>query len=260
MNHVQDVQAGSVALVTGASRGIGRATAVALARAGVRVALLARDEDEASGQEAVAACRAEGSEALWLAADVGSEAQVKAAFDRLDEHWGRLDILVNNAGVYAKGDVLSTSLEDWERVQRVNVTGAFLCSKYAVPLMQRSGEGSIINVASEAGLVGIPGQVAYNVSKGALIALTRSMAVDLAAQQIRVNCVCPGTTFTPLVEEAVARDAEPEKLLEHLGTIRPAGRLGTADEIAGAIVYFASDHARYATGAVLSIDGGYTAQ
>jgi NAD(P)-dependent dehydrogenase (short-subunit alcohol dehydrogenase family) len=254
MNHVPV----KVALVTGAGKGIGRAAAVGLARLGMRVALLARDE--VSGQEAVAACSAAGSEALWLSADVASEEQLRAAFDRLDEHWGRLDVLVNNAGIYAKGDVLSTTLDDWERLQRVNVTGAFLCSKFAVPLMQRSGGGSIIHVASEAGLVGIPGQLAYNVSKGALIALTRSMAVDLAAEHIRVNCVCPGTTWTPLVEESVSRDADPEKRLEYLGKIRPAGRLGTAEEIAGAILYFAADHARYATGAVLSVDGGYTAQ
>ncbi len=258
MMHVHDGDARPVALVTGAGKGIGRAAAVALAREGFGVALLARDD--VSGQEAVAACEAAGSEALWLAADVASEEQVEAAFARLDERWGRLDVLVNNAGIYAKGDVLSTTLDDWERVQRVNVTGAFLCAKFAVPLMQRAGGGSIINVASEAGLVGIPGQLAYNVSKAALIAMTRSMAVDLAPEEIRVNCVCPGTTLTPLVEASVARDAEPEKLLAHLGNIRPAGRLGTAEEIAGAIAYFAADHARYTTGAVLSVDGGYTAQ
>jgi NAD(P)-dependent dehydrogenase (short-subunit alcohol dehydrogenase family) len=247
-----------VALVTGAGKGIGRAAAVALAREGVQVALLARDE--VSGQEAIAACRAVGSEALWLAADVGSEDEVRAAFGRLEERWGKLDILVNNAGIYAKGDVVSTTLDDWERIQRVNVTGAFLCAKYAVPLMQRAGGGSIVNVASEAGLVGIAGQLAYNVSKGALIALTRSMAVDLAAAGISVNCVCPGTTLTPLVEELLARQDDPQQLLDHLGKIRPAGRLGTPEEIAGAIVYFAADHARYTTGAVLSVDGGYTAQ
>ena len=256
----RDREAGArpVALITGAGKGIGRAAAVALARQGVKVALLARDE--VSGQEAIAACEAVGGEALWLSADVGSEEQVAAAFDRLDEHWGRLDVLVNNAGIYAQGDVVSTSLDDWERLQRVNVTGAFVCAKYAVPLMQRGGGGSIINVASEAGLVGIPGQLAYNVSKAALIAMTRSMAVDLAAEQIRVNCVCPGTTWTPLVEASVASDANPAQRLEHLEKSRPAGRLGTADEIAGAIVYFAADHARYTTGAVLSVDGGYTAQ
>ncbi len=258
MTQAGDVQAGTVALVTGGGKGIGRAAAVALAREGVKVALLSRDE--VSGQEAVAACQAVGGDALWLQADVASEEQVRDAFDRLDARWGRLDVLVNNAGIYAKGDVLSTTLDDWERLQRVNVTGSFLCAKYAVPLMQRTGGGSIINVASEAGLVGIPGQLAYNVSKAALIALTRSLAVDLAADHIRVNCVCPGTTLTPLVEASVARDAEPEKLLAHLGNIRPAGRLGTPDEIAGAIVYFAADHARYTTGAVLSVDGGYTAQ
>ena len=258
MTDVHDVRAGRVALVTGASKGIGRAAAVALAQEGVKVALLARDE--VSGQEAVEACRAVGGEALWLSADVGSEEQVRAAFARIDEHWGRLDILVNNAGIYAQGDVVSTSLEDWERLQRVNVTGAFLCAKYAVPLMQRAGGGSIINVASEAGLVGIPGQLAYNVSKAALIALTRSLAVDLATDQIRANCVCPGTTLTPLVEASVASHANPQQRLEHLEKIRPAARLGTSEEIAGAIVYFAADHAGYTTGAVLSVDGGYTAQ
>ena len=258
MTHGRDVQVGSVALVTGGGKGIGRAAAVALAREGVKVAVLSREE--MSGQEAVAACQAVGGEALWLAADVAAEDEVRAAFDTLEGRWGRLDILVNNAGIYAQGDVVSTTLDDWERLQRVNVTGAFLCAKYAVPLMRRSGGGSIINVASEAGLVGIPGQVAYNVSKAALIALTRSLAVDLAAEHIRVNCVCPGTTLTPLVEASVARDANPEQRLEHLGKIRPAGRLGTPEEIAGAIVYFAADHAGYTTGAVLAVDGGYTAQ
>lgn len=247
-----------VALITGASKGIGRAAAVALARKGVKVALLAREE--ASGQEALAACRSAGGDGLWLSADVASEEQLNAAFDTLEQHWGRLDILVNNAGVYTKGDVRTITLDDWEHVQRVNVTGAFLCAKYAIPLMQNAGGGSIINVSSEAGLVGIPGQVAYNVSKGALIALTRSMAVDLAALSIRVNCVCPGTTLTPLVEDAVSRQAEPEKVLSHLGEIRPAGRLGTPEEIAEAILYFAADNSRYTTGAVLSVDGGYTAQ
>jgi NAD(P)-dependent dehydrogenase (short-subunit alcohol dehydrogenase family) len=258
MTHDGEDRTGSVALVTGAGKGIGRAAAVALARQGARVALLSRDE--VAGREAAAACEAAGGEALWLAADVASEAQVRAAFARLDEHWGRLDVLVNNAGIYAKGDVLTTTLDDWERLQRVNVTGAFLCAKYGVPMMQRSGGGSIVNVASEAGLVGIAGQLAYNVSKAALIAMTRSMAVDLAASEIRVNCVCPGTTLTPLVEASLARDAEPEKLRAHLEHSRPMGRLGTPDEIAGAIAYFAADHARYTTGAVLSVDGGYTAQ
>lgn len=258
MTHGRDVKAGSVALVTGGGKGIGRAAAVALARDGVKVAILSRDE--ASGQEAVAACQAVGGEAIWLGADVASEKEVKAAFEQVEGRWGRLDILVNNAGIYAQGDVVSTTLDDWERLQRVNVTGAFLCAKYAVQLMRPSGRGSIINVSSEAGLVGIPGQVAYNVSKAALIALTRSMAVDLAGEHIRVNCVCPGTTWTPLVEASVAGDANPEQRLEHLQTIRPAGRLGTAEEIAAAIVYFAADHAAYTTGAVLSVDGGYTAQ
>ncbi len=143
---------------------------------------------------------------------------------------------------------------------RINVTGAFLCSKYAAPIMIAQKRGVIVNVASEAGLVGIKGQVAYNVSKGAMIALTRSCAVDLAEYGIRVNSVCPGTTATPLVEAAVNRAPDPAAARRHLEQIRPANRLGTPQEIASAILYLASDEAAYATGAILSIDGGYTAQ
>src|SRR4030067_2349939 len=122
--------------------------------------------------------------------------------------WGRLDVLVNNAGIYYQGDVTETALETWNQVIGVNLTGAYLCTKYAVPEMTRRGGGVIVNVASEAGLVGIKGQVVYNVSKGGLIALTRRVAVDLADRGIRVNCICPGTTDTPLVQEAVNRASD----------------------------------------------------
>ncbi len=188
------------------------------------------------------------------------EADVEAAVARTVERWGRLDVLVNNAGIYARGDVLTTSRERWDEIMAVNVTGAFLCAKYAVPHMIERGGGSIVNVSSEAGLVGIANQTAYNVSKAALIALTRSMALDFAAHNIRVNCVCPGTTLTPLVESAVAREAEPEQALTRLGDVRPLKRLGKPEEIAAAILLLAADEAAYATGAVLAVDGGYTAQ
>jgi NAD(P)-dependent dehydrogenase (short-subunit alcohol dehydrogenase family) len=180
--------------------------------------------------------------------------------DRTVSHYGRLDILVNNAGIYIQGDVQKTSLEDWERILTTNLTGAFLCMKYAVPLMVQNGGGVVVNVASEAGLVGIKGQVAYNVSKAGMIALTRSSAVDLAEKGIRVNSVCPGTTDTPLVQEAVNRAPDPAAARRQLEEVRPLNRLGTPAEIASAILYLASDEAGYATGAVLSIDGGYTAQ
>jgi NAD(P)-dependent dehydrogenase (short-subunit alcohol dehydrogenase family) len=247
-----------VALITGANKGIGRAAALALAREGAKVALIGRDDQE--GAALAENWRREGLAALWLRADVSREAEVEAAVARTVARWGRLDVLVNNAGIYVQGDVLATSRAQWDAIMAVNLTGAFLCAKYAVPPMIKGGGGSIVNVSSEAGLVGIANQVAYNVSKAALIALTRSLALDFAAQNIRANCVCPGTTLTPLVEAAVSRQPQPKQALERLGQVRPAGRLGTPEEIAEAIAYFAADTSRYTTGAVLSVDGGYTAQ
>lgn len=249
---------GLVALVTGASRGIGRAAAEAFAREGAKVALVSNDPER--GQDAARAIAATGGMAQFFAADVASEADVRRTVEAVVAQWGRVDILVNNAGIYLQGDVTQTTLEDWNRIMTTNLTSAFLFTRYAVPEMIRTGGGVIINVASEAGLVGIRGQVVYNVSKAAMIALTRSCAVDHAAQRIRVNCVCPGTTDTPLVQEAVGRASDPAAARRNLEQVRPANRLGTSEEIASAILYLASAEAAYATGAVLSVDGGYTAQ
>jgi len=160
--------------------------------------------------------------------------------------------------VYFQGDALSTPLADWNRLLAVNLTGAFLCSREAVRTMGERG-GVIVNVASEAALAGIRGQVAYNVSKSGMLALTRSMAVD-GAPAIRVNCVCPGTTETPLVLAAIGRSPDPIAARKALEVSRPLGRLGKPQEIARAIVFLADDEVGYATGAILSIDGGYTAQ
>ncbi|MFQ5972017.1 MAG: SDR family NAD(P)-dependent oxidoreductase, partial [Alphaproteobacteria bacterium] len=190
---------GKVAIVTGASLGIGKATSEALAQEGARVVLASRDPE--SGQKAATAITDRGGEVVFASTDVSREEECRALIDRAVGLYGRLDILVNNAGVYLQGDAKSTSQADWNRVLAINLTGAFLCTKYAIPAMVRSGGGVIVNVSSEAGLTGIKGQVAYNVSKGGLVALTRSSAVDLAEWGIRVNCVCPGTTDTPLVRE-----------------------------------------------------------
>jgi NAD(P)-dependent dehydrogenase (short-subunit alcohol dehydrogenase family) len=220
---------GKVTVVTGASMGIGKAAAMAFAQEGANVAIV--DIDQTHGEAATKEVQSNGGEALFVSADVSQAQEVDAMVEKVTDKWGRLDILVNNAGVYVQGDATETSLQDWERILAVNLTGAFLCTQYAIPAMLKNGSGVIVNVASEAGLVGIEGQVAYNVSKGGMIALTRSCAVDFAESGIRVNSVCPGTTFTPLVEEAVNR-----------------------------ILYLASDEAGYATGSILSIDGGYTTQ
>jgi NAD(P)-dependent dehydrogenase (short-subunit alcohol dehydrogenase family) len=249
---------GKVAIVTGASVGIGQATAVALVQAGAAVVIADRNQE--NGEEAARAIQSSGGQVLFVPTDVSIEDEVRRMVERTLSHYGHLDILVNNAGIYLQGDVEKTSLEEWERILATNLTGAFLCMKYAVPVMVNAGSGVIVNVASEAGLVGIKGQVAYNVSKAGLIALSRSSAVDLAEKGIRVNCVCPGTTDTPLVHKAVNQSPDPVGTRRRLEEIRPLNRLGTPAEIASAIVYLASDEAGYATGAILSIDGGYTAQ
>lgn len=249
---------GKVAIVTGAAVGIGQAALVAFAREGARVVLV--DQNLERAQPVIEQLESEGRDVLAVRADVGDEQDVRAMIEQVLARWNRVDILVNNAGIYMQGDVTATALDDWERIMRVNVTGAFLCTKYAVQPMIAQKSGVIVNVASEAGLVGIKDQVVYNVSKGAMIALTRSCAVDLAPYGIRVNSVCPGTTETPLVKEAVSRAPDPVQARRQLEECRPANRLGTPHEIASAILYLASSDAAYATGAVLSVDGGYTAQ
>jgi NAD(P)-dependent dehydrogenase (short-subunit alcohol dehydrogenase family) len=249
---------GQVAVVTGAAAGIGQATAVAFAQEGATVVLVDRDEDRA--EIVGGSIREGGGDALVVPADIAHEVEVQRMVESVLQRWGRLDILVNNAGIYYQADVMDTPVEVWNNLLAVNLSGAFLCTKYAVPAMSQAGGGVVVNVASEAGLVGIKGQVAYNVSKGGMIALTRSCAVDLAGRGIRVNCVCPGTTDTPLVREAVSRAPDPAAARRALEHIRPLDRLGKAEEIAAAILYLASPEAGYATGAILSVDGGYTAQ
>jgi len=248
---------GKVVVVTGGCRGIGKATAEAFVQEGARVAVV--DVDSRLGEETVKKlCR--WGEAIFVKADVSSPVEVRAMVDRVVREWGRIDILVNNAAIYHQGDVLETSEEQWARVMSIDLTGVFLCTKYVVPVMIQSGGGVIVNVSSEAGLVGIKGQVAYNTAKAGVIGFTRSCAVDLANKGIRVNVVCPGTTDTPLVREALSRSPNPEEARRRLEECRPLGRLGRPEEIAQAILFLASPDVGYATGAILSVDGGYTAQ
>jgi NAD(P)-dependent dehydrogenase (short-subunit alcohol dehydrogenase family) len=249
---------GEVAVVTGAASGIGEATAIAFAQEGAGVVIV--DTDREQGEVVAKKIEEQGGDVLVVPTDVARENEVQGMVEDVTARWGRLDVLVNNAGIYYQADVVDTPFEVWNDVLAVNLSGPFLCTKYAVPVMIRGGGGAVVNVASEAGLVGIKGQVAYNVSKGGMIALTRSCAVDLAGQGVRVNCVCPGTSDTPLVREAVNRASDPAAARRALEEVRPLNRLGKPEEIAAAILYLASSEAGYATGAILSVDGGYTTQ
>lgn len=246
-----------IVAITGAGLGIGRATAKAFADAKAQVIVIDINSKEA--ENTTNGILNSGGKAFTITADIADEKKVKSIFEIIDSEFKRLDVLVNNAGIYKQGNVIDTTLEEWNKLMAVNLTSAFLCSREAIHLMLMHKAGVIVNVASEAGLVGIKEQTAYNVSKAGMIALTKSMAVDYAPL-IRVNCVCPGTTLTPLVENALNASSEPLALLGKLESIRPMLRLGKAEEIASAILMMACDTIAYSTGAVLSIDGGYTSQ
>jgi NAD(P)-dependent dehydrogenase (short-subunit alcohol dehydrogenase family) len=249
--------AGQVALVTGGSAGIGEAVVRQLLARGASVASMSRRREP--NDAVIRAADPSGQLAIAVNGDVAVDADVARCVAETVDRFRRLDILINNAAVYLQGDAGTTTLDDWNRLIGINLTGAFLCTRHALPHLA-TARGNIVNVSSEAGLVGIAGQLAYNVSKAGIVALTKSCAVDFAARGVRVNCVCPGITATPLVEAAVSRAPDPAACRRELESCRPADRLGTPDEIAAAVLFLAGGEAAYATGAVLSIDGGYTAQ
>jgi 2-keto-3-deoxy-L-fuconate dehydrogenase len=235
---------GRRALVTGAGSGIGEATARALHAEGADVVLA-----DAAGERVEALAGELGSRARSRALDVRDEDAVAAAM-------GDLEVLVNVAGVGSTTSAPDTPLEVWENVFAVNARGTFLCCKHAIPGMVQRGGGAIVNIASVAGLVGLPNRAAYCASKGAVIALTRAMAIDHVGQGVRVNAVCPGTVDSPWVRRLVEEVGES---LDALRARQPMGRLGTTEEVAQAVLYLASDAAAFITGTGLVIDGGLTA-
>lgn len=250
--------AGKVAIVTGGGSGIGQAAALRFAVEGAAVGVVDVSADAAA--TTAAKIDKEGGRALALAADVRSSAELDEATDAVVAEFGGLDVLYNNAGVDARGSVAEATEEDWERCFGVNVTGTFLCSRSALRHMGRGG--AIVNQGSVAGLVGVPNFAAYCAAKGAVVALTRSMALDLAPRGIRVNVICPGTVFTPLMEPMLAArgDGDMELGLQRTLVKYPIGRLGEVDDIANVALFLASDEAAFMTGSVVTADGGMTAQ
>jgi NAD(P)-dependent dehydrogenase (short-subunit alcohol dehydrogenase family) len=245
---------GRVALVTGAASGIGRAIAGAFVQAGARVALV--DVDAAIGTAATQAIAREGGCAVFIPADVSRSVDCRGAVDRVVEAFGRLDVVVNNAGIIRRADVVELPEEEWDRVMAVNVKSVFLLSKFAVPVMTRGGGGAIVNVSSGWGLVGGPRAVSYCASKGAVVLLTRAMAIDHGPAGIRVNCVCPGDTSTNMLRTEALQLGEPLDQFLAGSAKRPLGRIGRPEEIAQAVLYLASDAASFVTGATLVVDGG----
>jgi 3-oxoacyl-[acyl-carrier protein] reductase len=237
-----------VALVTGASQGIGRDTALALSEAGAKVALAARNEEKlnALAQEIAA----NGGEALVVKMDVADAEQIKAGFKAVIEKFGKLDILVNNAAITRDGLALRMKADDWDAVIRTNLTGAHFCIQQALGVMMKARAGRIINISSVVAHMGNPGQANYVAAKAGLIGLTKSIAMEIASRNITVNAVAPGFVETPMT------DVLPDKVKEELKTRIPLGRMGVGKDVAAAIVFLASDEAGYITGHVLDVNGG----
>ena len=237
-----------VALVTGASQGIGRDTSLALAEAGAKVAVAARNEEKLTAL--VAEISAAGGTALAIKMDVADAEQVKAGFKHVLEKFARLDILVNNAAITRDGLALRMKPDDWEAVLRTNLTGAHLCMQQALPPMMKARAGRIINISSVVAQSGNAGQANYVAAKAGLIGLTKAIAIQIASRNITVNAVAPGFIETPMTSVL------PDKVKEEMKTRIPLGRMGLAREIAAAIVFLASDEAAYITGHVLNVNGG----
>jgi NAD(P)-dependent dehydrogenase (short-subunit alcohol dehydrogenase family) len=248
---------GKVAVITGSASGQGKSAAELFAREGAKVVV--SDVNGQGTEDVAAGIRQAGGEAIGVAADVSDPDSVRVLMERAIGHFGRLDVLYNNAGIntgtsFADGRFETMDLEVWDRIQNVNLRGVFLCCKYAVPQMVEQQSGSIINTASIAGLIGIGGRLAYSVSKGGVIALTKATATTYGRYNIRANAICPGSVETPMT----AGYFEKEGVREATARLNCIRRLGTPEDIANLALYLASEESSWMTGAIIPIDGGWT--
>lgn len=250
----RNLLSGRTAVVSGAASGIGKAIATAFARSGASVALL--DIDSETGVEVQSSISALGRKAIFCKTDVSSKADCVRAIREVIETFGGLDVLVNSAGIIRRATILETAEEEWDRGMAVNVKSIFLLSSQAIPVMQRQGGGVILNIGSGWGLVGGSRAALYCASKGAVVQLTRAMALDHGQQNIRVNCICPGDTDTPMLRSEAAQLGIPASSLREEARHRPLGRLGKPEDVAQAALFLASDAASYVTGTTLVVDGG----
>lgn len=246
---------GRIAIVTGGAKGIGKASARMLAEEGAAVAVT--DIDETAGRDTVAGIVENGGQAAFFEHDVSDEDDWKRVVAAVQDEFGVPDILVNNAGIYRIEPLDEVSVEDWRHLMDINVTGVFLGMKHCTPLMRENGGGSVINLSSVAGLVGLPNHSCYGASKGAVRTMTKDAAMELAPDGIRVNSIHPAYIDTEMADYG-AEVQEASK--EELGAMHPIGHMGEPDDVAYAVVYLASEEAKFVTGAELVLDGGFTAQ
>lgn len=245
---------GKVALVTGGSFGIGRATAIAFAKKGARVVVSDIIEDN----ETLETIKKEGGEGIFVKCDVGSITDVEALMKKIKDHYGRLDYAFNNAGIEGVPAEIQDGLEeDWDRTINVNLKGVWSCMKYQIPIMLEQGGGSIVNCASIAGLVGFPNLTPYVASKHAVVGITKTVALETAQKGIRVNAVCPGVIKTPMIDRFTGKQKEAEQAFI---AKKPMGRMGEPEEVATAVLWLCSDEASFVTGQALAVDGGWIVQ
>jgi NAD(P)-dependent dehydrogenase (short-subunit alcohol dehydrogenase family) len=245
---------GKVALITGGASGIGRATARLFAREGAAIVLA--DVNVDAGKRVADEIAQSGGRAFFEPADVTRAADCRQLVERAVREFGRIDILFNNAGIIRRATVLDLSEDDWDRVMAVNVKAIYLLSREVIPLMQKAGGGTIVNTASGWGLAGGAKAAVYCASKGAVVLLTKAMAIDHGPQNIRVNCICPGDTDTGMLREEARQLGDENSRFLAESAKRPLGRIGTPEEIARAALYLASDASSFVTGTALVVDGG----